>query len=313
MEIILIGNEKGGCCKTTTAILLANCLHAFGYRVLLTDFDPSGNLTCATLEDAPDRVLHDVLSGSLALPTAIYHTPFCDILPTAKEVAAPSSNVFDPIQDLNSKSLGQIANRLIGKAGAEYLLNNMLRKYPNFKLEDHYDFVILDSGPSDNILVRNAIVAADSVIIPVDPYIASLDGLVMFLNSIRSVQASYKTDVQIDGIVFSNYKVEWPNERQTVQDIEQTAKAYGLYTYPTRIRNSSNFPDSNRNCRPILDYLPGTGHAPVDSLNFTLQFLGKRGLRPKVAFPGVREGENGHLIYERPKKESKQAKQPAQA
>lgn len=313
MEIILIGNEKGGSTKTTTVISLANCLKALGYRVLAVDMDPSGNLTCAALPEAPLKVLHDVFIRSVPMQDAIVKTEICDILPTAKETPMAASNaVFNPLANLNSKSLGQIADRLVGQAGAEYILASLLRNNDDYNLADHYDFVLLDIGPSDNILVRNAIVAADSIIIPVDPFSSSLDGLVMFINSVRSVQHSYKTDVKVEGVLFTKYKEDWGCKRTTIRDIEEAAEYMGLRCFNTRIRESSNFPDSMYHCRPILDYANRSGNAVEDTMNLALEFLAVRGLKPRADFPGVQADSEGTLHYTRPKRDKK-AKKPVAA
>lgn len=308
MEIVLVANEKGGSAKTTTVLFLANCLTALGYRVAAVDMDPSGNLTCAALPEQPKYVLHDVFSNTVPLQDAIVHTEICDILPTAKETVTNGLVPGDPVINFNSKSLGQIADRWVGRAGAEYMLATYLRKYPNYNLADHYDFVFIDSAPSDNILVRNAIIAADSVIVPCDPYSGSLDGLVMFLNSVKSVQACYKTSVRFDGLLLSKYSEDWGSQKKVIANIKKASEMFGIRCYKTKIRESGNFPDAFLECRPILDYIPGTGNAVVDSMNMALEFLEVRGMEPLVDFPGVQKDENGHLFYERPKRNKKTPK-----
>lgn len=300
MEIVLVANEKGGSCKTTTALSLANCLAALGYAVLLTDMDPSGNLTCAALPEAPTKVLYDVFDGTVKLPDAIVHTDICDILPTAKDTDNGNTLGADPLLTMNSKSLGQIADRWVGRSGTEYMLTALLRNYPGYKLADHYDFVIVDTGPSDNILVRNAIIAADTVIVPCDPSVGSLDGLMMFLNSVKSAQTYYKTNVKFDGLLFAKFSERWGSQRDTIEDIQQASECLGIRCYRTKIRESGNFPDAIRKCRPILDYLKGSGNAAVDSMNMALEFLESRGMKPLVEFPGVQYDSEGHMVYIRP-------------
>lgn len=306
MEIVLIANEKGGTGKTATAVCLANALVGLGYRVLAVDFDPSGNLSHATLQEDPQWVLYDALTGACPVEKAIYHTDICDVLPTIKELdlsIAPAETFL--LASRESKSLTEIANRLTGRTGAELVLNSLLR---NNNLADKYDFVIIDSAPSDNILVTNAIVAADSIIIPCEPSQGGLDGVFMFLSSVITARRSYiHAKAEIDGIVLTKYTEDGSNYLDSIQSIREAADAKELYLYQTLMHHSNNVAHALGHCRPILSYLNtfGCGHGPVDALNLALEFLTARGLEPKVEFPGVQKNEDGSLIYIRPAKNQK--------
>lgn len=309
MEIILIGNEKGGTGKSATVHCLANTLVGLGYRVLAVDFDPSGNLSRAILPDFPQWVLYDVFTGACKLDQAIYHTDICDILPTVKELdldIAPADEFL--LQSKNSKSLTQLANRLAGRTGAEMILRNLLRNEQH-NLANRYDFVLIDSAPSDNILVTNAIVAADSIIIPCEPSQTGLDGVWMFISSVTTARRSYiHAKAQIDGIVMTKYTEDGSNFKESIQSIREAAEQNNIYLYNTVMRHSNNVAHAMGHCRPILSYLNsflGSGHGPVDALNLALEFLAARGLDPKNDFPGVQRNENGALFYSKPKKEAK--------
>lgn len=309
MEIVLVANEKGGSGKSATVHTLANALTGLGYRVLAVDFDPSGNLSRAILPDFPQWVLYDVFTGACKLDQAIYHTDICDVLPTIKELEldiAPADAFL--LQSKNSKSLTQLANRLAGRTGAEVILRNLLRNEQH-DLASRYDFILIDSAPSDNILVTNAIVAADSIIIPCEPSQPGLDGVWMFISSVTTARRSYiHAKAEIDGIVMTKYTEDGSNFKESIQSIRDAAAQNNIYLYNTVMRHSNNVSHAMGHCRPILSYLDsflGSGHGPVDALNLALEFLSARGLEPKKEFPGVQRSEDGTLFYSKPKKEAK--------
>lgn len=309
-EIVLIANEKGGTGKTATVLCLANALVGLGYRVLAVDFDPSGNLTHAALPDEPECVLYDALTGARKVTDAIYHTEICDVLPTAKSLdleIAPAETFL--LASASNRSLTEIANRLTGRVGAEVVLSRLLRNEEAGLLQS-YDFILIDSAPSDNILVTNAIVAADNILIPCEPSQSGLDGVWMFMSSVAAAKRSYThAKAEIDGVVLSKYTEDGDNYRESIRDIREATEARGLYLYKTAMRDSKNIPHALGHYRPILSYLNvlGSGHGPVDSLNLALEFLASRGLVPKKEFPGVQQDENGNYFYARPAKNNKEA------
>lgn len=301
MEVVLIANEKGGTAKTTTTVCLANCLTALGYRVLAVDTDPSGNLSAWTLPEFPKKVLYDVLRGECPVQDAIVHTDFGDILPTVKDLAPVPDAIAPGIFPMQAgrKSLGDLFTSAVGKRFSEYILNSLIHN-PQNALEEAYDFVLIDSAPADNLLVTNAIVAADSVIIPCEPTSASIDGLTMFVRSIQEAQKCYQTDVHLDGLVFAKFNDAWKARKEQITSIQEMARASHLRLYNTRFRLSASVESSMNNCRPILEYM-FQGWGATDAMNFTLEFLASRGMQPKKAFPGVEQDENGTLIFVRQK------------
>ncbi len=301
MEIVLVGNEKGGTGKSATTICLANALHGLGYRVLVVDFDPSGNLSASTLPTFPEHTLYDALTGACTIDDAIYHTDFCDILPTVRDLNLDvNESEASLMAALNSKSLTTLAMRLFGKNGAERVLRTFLRKKEH-RLGENYDFVFIDSAPTDNaFFVNNGILAADSILFACEPSVNSLDGMLMFLSSIKTARSNYVgVDVQLDGIVLNRYSTQYDGYRQSIKAIQEAAVDREIYLYRTVLRSCSSIPTSQVVCRPILDYIKGNSHGPVDALNLALEFLQSRGLEPRVEFPGVHRDENGNLVYAR--------------
>lgn len=293
MEIILIANEKGGTAKSATALNMGACLKALGYRVLIADTDPSGNLSAAALPGFPSHVLYDIFSGSCAVTDAIYETPCGDLIPTIKDLT-PADNSKKSFVIRNRKNLGELFAGLNGEPGAEQYLSILLRES---NLEHYYDIVIIDSAPAANLLITNAVVAADSVIVPIEPNSASIDGFLMFLESIRETRQKYHTNIQVDGIVFTKFSDKWKTRRKQIDGILAMANEQNIYIYNSKFRTCSSIETSMNECRPILDYIKYPDNGASDSINFTLEFLQKRGLEPKQSLPGIVKDEFGKWIY----------------
>ena len=296
-EIVLIANEKGGVGKTSTALGLACSLIALGYSVMICDMDPSANLSTTILNEMPKLSLYDAFTGDCRLPDCLVQTPFGDVAPSVKNLP----DLDGTMSTGDVKSLTQIANQLLGVRGGEYFLSRMLRKTPGFDLNEHYDFVIIDSAPSDNILITNAIVAANSVIVPVELSMAAIDGLQMFLGSISTAHEFYKTTVSFDGMLTVKYSEEGSSDRKVAALLNDLCATYQIPRYDTKIRFSKTMRAALDNGKPILEYIHN-GHGGADTLNMTLEFLRKRGLKPRNAYPGVVQDENGNWVYLKPSK-----------
>lgn len=295
MEIILICNEKGGAGKSATACCLGNCLTALGYRVLIVDTDPSGNLSAATLPEDPKYVLYDVLRGDCELDEAICKTDICDILPTIKDIGKkPLRKKGRPIiQD--RKNLGELFGNLNGTEDSEKFLLWLLRD-EEINLAARYDFILIDTPPAANLIITNGLIAADSVIVPCEPNAASADGLKMIQASIQETQDRYGNSVAIDGLVFTRYTDDTRTRREHIAAIISKAHDLNLYMYQTKFVVSPSIETSMNECRPILDYIYA-GRGVDDAMNFTLEFLSKRNLAPKANFPGVFQDGNGKWIF----------------
>ena len=293
MEIILIANEKGGTAKSATCLCLANCLTALGYKVLVTDTDPSGNLSAAALEEFPEHVLYDVFTGQCELSDAIYETPFGDILPTIKDLEHNSGSKKSFII-ANRKNLGELFVSAQAEENPERFIYQLLRESG---LESYYDFVIIDSAPAANLLITNAVVAADSVIIPVAPNSASTDGFLMFLKSIQEAAQRYKAKIRVDGLVFTQFSDNWKTRRMQIEEITFMACNREIYIYDNKFRTSASIETSMNECKPVLAYINNRDNGAYDAMNFTLEFLAKRGLTPKVAYPGVFQDEEKRWVF----------------
>jgi chromosome partitioning protein len=179
MRRIAIVNQKGGCGKTTTAVSLALCLKDLGQKVLLTDMDPQGSTTQCLCPDKEsiEHTVYDLLVDSDSLPISTVLTEI------DSDLALLPANVV----------LSTAEQMLAGRERREERLKQVLDRIPG-----DYDFVIIDSPPNIGLLTFNALMAADEVIIPVDPSLFSLHGIgrvteaLELLRKVNNHDTSYK-------------------------------------------------------------------------------------------------------------------------
>ena len=183
-RILAIANQKGGVGKTTTAINIAARLAAVGKRTLIIDLDPQGNASTGVgVERGKRRIgAYDLLMGGATLAAAVQPT-------TIPNLSIVPSNV-----DLS---------------GAEVELISAERR--SFRLRDalyadaSFDFVFIDCPPALNLLTVNALVAADSVIVPLQCEFFALEGLSLLLKTIERVRKAYNPTLQIQGVVLTMF------------------------------------------------------------------------------------------------------------
>lgn len=184
-RIVVVANQKGGVGKTTTAINLAASVASRGYRVLLVDFDPQGNASSGVgyPRNRVELSIYDALVGEVAMSDVIRPTEITTLF------VAPATT------DLVGAEI-----ELIGAAGRERFLANALAP-----VVDRYDYIVIDCPPSLGILTLNALVAADSVVVPMQAEYFALEGLSALTSTIEKVRAAYNSRLVIDGVLFTMY------------------------------------------------------------------------------------------------------------
>lgn len=184
-RIIAIANQKGGVGKTTTSINLSSCLANEGKKVLLVDIDPQGNATSGV----------GIIKQNLENTVYELFLDECTVSECLTQSVVDNLNVLPSNVNLSGAEID-----LIGVEDREFILKKDLDT-----IKDLYDYIIIDCPPSLNVLTVNAMVAADSVIVPIQCEYYALEGLSQLIHTINLIQDRLNDKLEIDGIVFTMY------------------------------------------------------------------------------------------------------------
>ena len=199
-KIIAIANQKGGVGKTTTAMNLAASLAVLEYKTLIIDSDPQANATSGVGFD-PRTV-----------KTSIYECIINQVDPKEIVLSTSTPNLF-------------LIPSHIDLVGAEIEMINLPNRERKMKealatLKEQYDFIIIDCSPSLGLITINSLVAADSVIIPVQCEYFALEGLGKLLNTIKIVQSRLNPELEIEGILLTMYDQRLRLANQVVEEVK---------------------------------------------------------------------------------------------
>lgn len=229
-KIIALANQKGGVAKTTTAVNLAAALSAMKRRILLIDLDPQGN---ATVGSGVDKTLlmHSV---NAVLMSEV----------TVDQVIQKTSWGYDLLPSNGDLTVAEV--RLVGKPNNQQKLKQTLEP-----IRDNYDFVLIDCPPSLNTLTLNALVAADSVLVPIQCEYYALEGLTSLLGTIDQIRKAANPSLKVEGLLRTMYD---GRNRLSQEVSAQLFNHFPGQVYLTVIPRNVRLAEAPSHGKPVMHY-----------------------------------------------------------
>lgn len=200
-RIIAVANQKGGVGKTTTSINLAACLAEKGMKVLAVDMDPQGNLTSGFGVDKNNlqHTIYDAMCNECNIGECmlINVIPGLNLIPANRELAGAEVE-------------------FIGEPNMQYIIKDILRK-----IQDKFDFIIIDCPPALGMLTVNSMTAANTVLVPIQCEFFALDGLSQLMYTIELIQKKLNKELKMEGVVFTMYDCRTNLSLQVVENVKE--------------------------------------------------------------------------------------------
>ena len=233
-KIIAVANQKGGVGKTTTTINLAAALAEKGQRVLVIDLDPQGNASTGLGIDLEDRefTTYELLLEDVDLDDVVLKT------------ATENLYIVPATVDLSSADLELLTNEK-----RSYLLHDALRQTQMDSFA--FDYILIDCPPSLNLLTVNAMIAAHSILVPLQSEFFALEGLSQLMLTIREVRQTGNKDLRIEGVVLTMYD----RRNNLSQQVEQDARDnLGDLVFKTMVPRNVRVSEAPSFAMPVLSY-----------------------------------------------------------
>lgn len=233
-KIIAVANQKGGVGKTTTTINLGAALAETGCRVLIVDLDPQGNASTGLGVERENRefTTYDLLLEEIELSDVIYRTDDDKLF------------IIPATVDLSSADMELISNEK-----RSFLLHDALRQPAMDQFA--FDYILIDCPPSLNLLTVNAMVAAHSVLVPLQSEFFALEGLSQLMLTVREVRQTANPNLRIEGIVLTMFDVRNNLSSQVEDDARENL---GELVFETRIPRNIRVSEAPSYAMPVLKY-----------------------------------------------------------
>ncbi|MGL4631976.1 MAG: ParA family protein [Leadbetterella sp.] len=255
-KIIAISNQKGGVGKTTTSVNFSAGLAARGYTVLLIDTDHQASCTVAfgMQSEFDNRSIYAAIVGLTPIQDCIHKTPVqnLSIIPSTPHLVGAEIE-------------------LVNYTEREYILQEKIEP-----LKEQYDFIIIDCPPSLGIVPINSLMAADSVIIPLQCEFFGIEGLELILNTMQILQKRLKPNLYVEGILLTMYE----EDNSLSNDILKLMRSnFGETVFDTYIPRDVAFIDSTAKQIPVIVDKKVTSLGKTAYDRFILEFLEKYNLK----------------------------------
>lgn len=255
-RIVSLANQKGGVGKTTTAINLGASLAVCETSVLLVDLDPQSNATSGLgfAKDGSDGSIYSVIVEGEDVTQIIHNTELngLDLVPSSVDLVGAELDLSDDERP-------------------QFRLRQALEA-----VRDHYDYILIDSPPSLSLLTVNGLVAADSVLVPIQCEYFALEGVSQLLETIRRIQSSINPALEIEGILLTMQDDRMNLSRQVSEEIRNY---FGDQVYEAVIPRNVRLGEAPSFGKPVLLYdIRSSGSEAY--LQLAREFIGRR--RPAV-------------------------------